>query len=136
MGGEERKQPELRTRQAHRPRPARPGGRRDALAQLACVLDQRAHLRTELEHPLGLGQNRAGRAGLGQREMGARELEADLDGQPGKAVVEHRPQTVRARQRRAGILLSRLMEGYARRRHMRERARRVVAQTGLLDDPQ
>ena len=73
-------------------------------------------------------------AGLGEREMGARELEPDLDGQPGKAVVEQRPQTVRARQRRAGILLSRLVECDARRRHMRERARRVVAEAGLLDE--
>ena len=59
---------------------------------------------TELEHPLGLGENRAGGAGIGECEVGACELEPDLDGQPGNAVVEHRPQTVRARQRRAGIL--------------------------------
>ena len=66
--------------------------------------------------------------------MGACELEPDLDGQPGNAVVEHRPQTVRARQRRAGILLSRLVECDARRRHVRERARRIVAEARLVDD--
>ena len=70
---------------------------------------------------------------LGEREMGACELEPDLDGQPGKTVIEQRPQTVRACQRRAGILRSRLVERDARRRHVRERARRVVAEARLLD---
>ena len=66
--------------------------------------------------------------------MGTCELEPDLDRDPGNAVVEHRPQTVRARQRRAGILLSGLVECDPRRRHVRERARRVVAEAGVVDD--
>ena len=131
MGGEVRQQPELRTRQAHRPGAGRPGGRRHAVAQLPRFVDQRAHVRTELEHPLGLGENRAGRAGIGQCEMGACELEPDLDGQPGNTVVEQGPQTVRARQRRAGIFRSRLVECDARRRHVHDRARRVVAEARL-----
>ena len=134
MGGQVRKQPQLRTRQAHRPRPARPGGGGDALVQLTRVLDERAHVGTELEHLLGLGEDRAGGAGLGEREMGAGELEPDLDGQPGKTVIQQRPQTVRAGQRRARILRSRLVERDARRRHVRERAGRVVAQARLLDE--
>ncbi len=73
-------------------------------------------------------------ADLGEREMGASELEPDLDGQPGKAVVEQRPQAVGARQRRAGILVSRLVERDAGRRHVRDRARRVVAEARLLDE--
>ena len=79
-------------------------------------------MRTELEQLLGLGKNRAGRAGLREREMGAGELEAHLDGHPGDAVVEHWAQTVRAGQRGPCILLSRLVQCYARGRHVRERA--------------
>jgi len=134
MSGEERKQPELRTRQAHRPRPARPGGRRDAFVQLPHILDQRAHVGTDLEHPLGLGEDRARGAGLGERKMSADELEPHLDGQPGKTVIQKRPQAVRACQRRARILRSRLVERDARCRHVRERACRVVAEVPLLDE--
>ena len=36
--------------------------------------------------------------------MRACELEPDFDGEPGKAVVEHGPQTVGAGERRAGLL--------------------------------
>jgi hypothetical protein len=122
MGGQVRKQPELRPRQAHRPRTLRTGGGGQALAQLPRILDQRTHVGTDLEHPLGLGEDRAGRAGLGEREMSACELEAHLDGQPGKTVIEQRSQTVRARQRRARILRSRLMQRDVRHRHVRERA--------------
>ena len=50
-------------------------------------------------------EDRAGRGGFGEREVGARELEPNLDGQPGNAVVEQRPQAVGARDRRASILL-------------------------------
>ena len=89
MGGEVRKQPELRARQAHRPGTGRPGGRRHAVVQLPRLLDERAQVRAELEHPLGLGENRAGGARLAECEMGACELEPDFDGQPGNAVVEH-----------------------------------------------
>ena len=46
--------------------------------------------------------------------MGANELEPDLDGQPGKAVVEQRPQAVGACERRAGIVRSSLVERDAR----------------------
>ena len=55
-------------------------------------------LRTALEHLLRLGENGAGRTGFGERDMGASELEPDLDGEPGKAVVEQRAQAVSAGQ--------------------------------------
>ena len=44
------------------------------------------------------------------------------------------PQTVRARQRRAGIVLSGLVQCDARRRHVRQRARRVVAEARIVDE--
>ena len=84
--------------------------------------------------PLGLGEHRAGGAGIGEREVGARELETDLDRDPGNAMVEQWPQPVGACERRAGILVSALVERDARRRHVHERARRVVAETRLVDD--
>ena len=134
MGGEVGKQPELRSGQAHRPSAPRPGGRRHAVTQLPRIRDQAAHVRTQLEHPLGVREDRAGRAGLGEREMGACQLETDLDGQPGKAVVEQWPQAVRARQRRAGILGPRLVSRDACRGHVRDRAGRVVVQARLVDE--
>ena len=85
--------------------------------------------RAQLEHPLGLGENRAGRAGLAEREMGAGELEPDLDGQPGNAVVEQRPQTVRARQRRARVLLP-APRGARRVPSRRARARSTSSRRG------
>ena len=134
MRGEVRKQPQLRARQAHRPGAGRPLGRRHALVQLPRLLDERAHVGTQLEHLLGLGEHRAGRAGVGEREMGACELEPDFDRRPGNAVVEQRPQTVGARECRTGILVSSLVDGDTRRRRERERARPVVAEARLLDD--
>ena len=48
--------------------------------------------------------------------MGARELDADLDGQPREGVVEQRPQAVGARQRGAGLVVPCLVERDASRR--------------------
>ena len=49
-------------------------------------------------------------------------------------MVEQRPQAVRTRQRRTRVLAPRLVERDARRRDVRERARRVVAEARLLDE--
>ena len=133
MGGQVGQQSQLRRGQAHRPGAGRPRARLDAGAQLACVVDQRAHVRPELEHLLGLGEHRPGGACVGEREMGARELEPDRDGQPRNAVVEQRPQPMGARERRAGVLGSALVECDARGRHMHERARGVVAEARRVD---
>ena len=64
--------------------------------ELPGIVDQRAHAWAELEYSLGLCENRAGRTGLGEGQVGARQLKPDLDGQPGKAVVEQWPQPVSA----------------------------------------
>ncbi len=61
------------------------------VVQLSRILDERAHVRAELDHPLGLREDRPGRTHFAEGEMRARELEADFDGQPGKAVVEQWP---------------------------------------------
>ena len=87
----------------------------------------------EFEHLLGLGEHRAGGACVGEREMGAGELEPDLDGQPRNAVVEQGPQAMGARERRAGVLGSALVECDACGRHMHERARGVVAEARRVD---
>ena len=134
MGGEVRKQPEFRTRQAHRPLAGRPGARRHAVAQVPRLPDQGTHVRAELEHALGLRENRAGSARLGECEVGTCELEADVDGQPGKPVVEHGPQTVRAHQRRSRLCVSGLVECDPCRRSVHECAARVVSETLLVDD--
>ena len=49
-------------------------------------------------------------------------------------MVEHGPQAVGARERRAGIFLPPLMECDTRRRDVWERARRVVAEARLFDE--
>ena len=49
-------------------------------------------------------------------------------------MVEQRPQTVSACQRRVGIVVSCLMERDTRRGHVRDRARRVVAEARLVDE--
>ena len=134
MGGEIGKQPKLGARQAHRPGAGRPGGRREAVAKLSRVLDERAQVGAELEHILGLSENRAGGGRLAEREMDARELEPDSDGYPGNAVVEHGPQAVGTRQGRAGILRPRLVERDTCRRDVHDRARGVVAEARLLDE--
>ena len=135
MGGEVRKQPELRTRQAHRPGSGRAGGRRHPVVQLSRVVDERAHVRAELEHPLGLRENRAGRAGVAEREMGACRARA----RPGWSAREGRDRAAAAgggrvsSAARASSCLA-LVECDASRRHMRERARRVVAEARLVDE--
>ena len=116
--------------------PAEPGGRLDAVAQLARIVDEEAQVGAELEHPLGLGEDSAGGGRLAEREMGAYELEPDLDGEPGKAVVEQWPQTVGARQRGACVIVSPLVECDACRRDISQRAPRVVAEARLLDEGQ
>ena len=64
-------------------------------------------MRTAFEHALRLFQSRAGGAGVREREMGACELEPDLDRQPRESVVEQRPQAVCARERaRASSVLA------------------------------
>ena len=63
--------------------------------------------------------------------MGAGEFQADLDGESGKAVVEHRPQAVGAGQGGAGIGLPAFMEGDAGHHNMHDRAHRVVAHRRL-----
>ena len=68
--------------------------RRDALAQLAGQLVQRAQPGADAQDRLRLAEHRARDAGLAQREMDARELEPGLDRQPGQAVVEQRPEPV------------------------------------------
>jgi hypothetical protein len=103
MGGEIGQQPELCAAQAHRRRTGRAGRRRHALAQLLCLLGEGAEVRAALEYPFSFGEDPASGAGLAQCEMGACELDADLDCDPGEAVVEHGPQAVGARQCRAGI---------------------------------
>ena len=134
MGGEVGKQPAAPRPSGSSPR-RRPARRSPPRARAAPARPRRdAQVRPKLEHPLGLCENRAGGGDLGEREMGARELEPDLDGQPRDAVVEHRPQAVGACQRRAGILRSSLVQRDACRRHVRDRARRVVAEAGLIDD--
>ena len=133
MRREVRKQPQLRAGQAHRPGAGGLGRCRHALVHLARIGDERAHLRAQLEHALGLGEDRARGARLAEREMRAGQLESDLDRQPGNAVVEQRPEPVRARQRRARRLRSPLVQRDACRHRVRDRARGVVAETGLLD---
>ena len=133
MGRQVRQQSQLRRGQAHRPGSRRPRARLDAGAQLACVVDQRAHVRPQLEYLLGLGEHRPGRACVGEREMGARELEPDRDGQPWNAVVEQRPQPMGARERRAGVLGSAVVECDPGGRHMDERARGVVTEARRID---
>ena len=135
MRGEVRKQPELRARQAHRPGAGRTRSSpatRSRSSRASSTSDPMS--RPKLEHALGLLRTVRAALGVAEREMGARELEPDLDGQPGDAVVEQRPQTVRACQRRAGLLRSRLVERDTRRRGVRDRARAVVAEARLLDE--
>ena len=134
MGGEVGKQPQLCTGQAHRPGAGRPGGRRQALAKLAGLLDERAQVRAELEHALGLAENGAGGARVGECEVGACELEPDFDGPPREAVVEQRSQTVDARQRRSRLVAPALVECDPRRRSVHDCAARVVTETLLVDD--
>ena len=62
------------------------------------------------------------------------EHEPHLDGDPGNGVVELWSQAVRLRQRRACVLVSPLVECDTRCRRARQRARRVVAEAGLVDD--
>ena len=123
MRGEVGKQPKLGARQAHRPRAGRSLGRRHLLAQHSRVLYEDAHVRAEREHLVGLGQNRARGGRLAESEMGACELEPDLDRHPRKAVIEHGTQTMGARQRGASVRMPRLVDCDAGRRHVRERAR-------------
>ena len=66
--------------------------------------------------------------------MRACELEPDFDGQPGKAVVEQRSQTVGARQRRSRLLASSLVECDPCRRSVHDCAARVVTEALLVDD--
>ena len=77
---------------------------------------------TELEHPLGFGENCARGTRVGEGEMGARELEPYLHGMPRKTMIELRSQSMHARQRRASIVQSRLMERDTRCRNVSDRA--------------
>ena len=95
------KQPELGARQAHRPRAGRSLGRRHVLAQLSRVLDEEPMSgRSSSTWSVSVRTVRAARR-LAECEMGARELEPDLDGHPWKAVVEHGTQAMGACQRGA-----------------------------------
>ena len=58
------------------------------------AVDEGSEIRAELEDTLGLGENRAGGRRFAEREMGSYEIEPDLHGEPGKTVIEQRPQTV------------------------------------------
>src|SRR4029450_8003442 len=107
---------------------------RPAAAQRPRPLDQRAQARTELEHALGLGENRAGGARVTQREMRARELETDRAGHARKTRIELRPQPVGARQRRSRLPVSGLVEGDPCRRNMDDCGGRVVTETLRVDD--
>ncbi len=101
--------------------------------QLLCVVDEQSQVWTKFEYLLGLGEDRASGAGLGKREMGAGELKPNSDGQPGKTVIQQRPQTVCTDQRRARIVWSAVVKRDAGRRHVHDRAARVPADAGLLD---
>ena len=127
MGGEVRKQAE--------PAPVRLIAQAPADSELAATRSRsfRASSTKEprsgrrLEHALGLGENRAGGARFAQGEMRAGELETDLDGHPRKTMIELRPQTVGARQRRSRLPVSGLVEGDPCRRSMDDC--RVAAET-------
>ena len=66
--------------------------------------------------------------------MGARELEPHLEGDPGNGVVELWSQAVRPCQRRACVLVSRLVNCNTCCRRARECARRVVGEARLFDE--
>jgi hypothetical protein len=128
LGGEIHKQPELGGRQAHSPGAGRAGRRRHALAQLPYLLGEGADVWATLEHPFGIGQDRASGGSLAQCEMDAGELEPDLDAEPGEAVVEQRPQTVDARNGRASIRTPSFVERDPCHRNMHDRVHRVVVE--------
>ena len=72
MGGEIGKQPELRAGQAHRPGASRARGRRQVLAQLPRVLDERAQVRAGARAPRSASENTVRAAGTSPSARWAR----------------------------------------------------------------
>ena len=89
---------------------------------------------TQLEHALGLARTVRAAAGSASARWARVSSSPTWIGQPGNAVVEQRPQPVRAGERRAGVVVPALVQGDARGRHVRDRAGRVVAEARLLDE--
>ena len=134
MGGEVRQQPELRAGQAHRPGTGRAGAspRPGRAAPAPPRPGSPGPGRSSSTPSVSVRTVRAAR-GLAQREMRARELEPDLDGH----ATEGHGRAAAADGGRASAPpahpLSSLVQGDACRCNMDDRARRVVAETRLLD---
>ena len=97
MGGEERQQAELRRRQARRPASVRLLECANLRAQHGRVVDEPAELGPQAENPVDLQQQGPCGGDIGERELRARELDADLRRQPRDGVREQRTEAIRMR---------------------------------------
>lgn len=128
------KQSQLGTGQAHRPGAGGSGRRCHAVSHLSRLLDEGTHVRTALEHPLGLGEHRASGGGLGQAEVGSCELQPDLNREPRQAVIEQGPQPVGSCQSDPGLRMPSFVERNSCRGDVRKRAAHVVAEPRRFDE--